>query len=108
MTAPFQARENVGIVAARDQMLSSARPWMRQETAAGLKTQGKALVVPAPSPTVAPYTEATVSVPSVVILLVLAQATDGSSILSPGAASCSTTLNRTAPRATRWRISSSR
>ena len=28
---------------------------MRQETAAGLKTQGKALVVPAPSPTVAPY-----------------------------------------------------
>src|SRR6516162_2565135 len=45
--------------------------------------------------------------PSVVILLVLAQATDGSSILSPGAASCSTTLNRTAPRATRWRISSS-
>ena len=45
-------------------------------------------------------TEATVSVPSVVILLVLAQATDGSSILSPGAASCSTTLNRTAPLAT--------
>jgi hypothetical protein len=35
-----------------------------------------------------------------VISLVLAQATDGSSILSPGAASCSTTLNRTASRAT--------
>src|SRR5262249_21497239 len=33
-------------------------------------------------------TEATVSVPSVVVLLVLAHATDGSSILSPGAASC--------------------
>src|SRR5215469_6889357 len=32
-------------------------------------------------------TEATVSIPSVVILLVLAQASDGSSILSPGAAS---------------------
>ena len=31
-------------------------------------------------------TEATVRVPRVVILLVLAQATDGSSILSPGAA----------------------
>jgi hypothetical protein len=35
-------------------------------------------------------TEATVSVPSVVILLVLAQTTDGSSILSPGAFSCTT------------------
>ena len=29
--APFQARENVGIVAARGRMLSSVRPWMRQE-----------------------------------------------------------------------------
>src|SRR4029077_12014862 len=35
--APFQARENVGIVAARGRMLSSVRPSMRQEeTAAGL------------------------------------------------------------------------
>jgi len=29
--APFQARENVGIVAARGRMLSSVRPLMRQE-----------------------------------------------------------------------------
>ena len=29
--APFQARENVRIVAARDRMLSSVRPWVRQE-----------------------------------------------------------------------------
>ena len=29
--APFQARENVGVVAAHDRMLSSVRPWMRQE-----------------------------------------------------------------------------
>ena len=29
--APFQARENVGIVAARGRMLSSVRPSMRQE-----------------------------------------------------------------------------
>ena len=31
MDAPFQARENVGIVAARGRMLSSVRPLMRQE-----------------------------------------------------------------------------
>ena len=31
MDAPFQARENVGIVAARGRMLSFVRPWMRQE-----------------------------------------------------------------------------
>jgi hypothetical protein len=53
-------------------------------------------------------TEATVSVPSIVILLVLAQATDGSSILSPGAASCNTTLDQTGREATRWQNSSSR
>jgi hypothetical protein len=29
--APFQARENVGIVPAHDRMLSSVRPVMRQE-----------------------------------------------------------------------------
>ena len=29
--APFQARENVGIVAARGRMLSSVRPWMRHD-----------------------------------------------------------------------------
>src|SRR5215467_10096063 len=62
--APFQARENVGIVAARGRMLSSVRPWMRQEdsrrpvwefadrvqiTQSVLEAQWKALVVPAPS-----------------------------------------------------------
>jgi hypothetical protein len=29
--APFQARENVGVVVARGRMLSSVRPLMRQE-----------------------------------------------------------------------------
>ena len=29
--APFQARENVGVVVARGRMLSSVRPWVRQE-----------------------------------------------------------------------------
>jgi hypothetical protein len=62
--APFQARENVGIVAARGRMLSSVRPSMRQEhsrrpvwefadrvqiTRSVLEAQWKALVVPAPS-----------------------------------------------------------
>jgi hypothetical protein len=62
--APFQARENVGIVAARGRMLSSVRPLMRQEdsrrpvwefadrvqiTQSVLEAQWKALVVPAPS-----------------------------------------------------------
>src|SRR6516162_5257597 len=62
--APFQARENVGIVAARGRMLSSVRPLMRQEdsrrpvwefadwvqiTRSVLEAQWKALVVPAPS-----------------------------------------------------------
>jgi len=62
--APFQARENVGIVAARGRMLSSVRPLMRQEDSrrpvwefAGrvqiiqsvLEAQWKALVIPAPS-----------------------------------------------------------
>src|ERR1700758_4171922 len=62
--APFQARENVGIVAARGRMLSSVRPSMRQENSrrpvwevadrvqinrSVLETQWKALVVPAPS-----------------------------------------------------------
>jgi hypothetical protein len=62
--APFQARENVGIVAARGRMLSSVRPWMRHEhsrrpvwefadrvqiTRSVLEAQWKALVVPAPS-----------------------------------------------------------
>src|SRR6516162_4456705 len=62
--APFQARENVGIVAARGRMLSSVRPWMRQEdsrrpvwefadqvqiTQSVLEAQWKPLVVPAPS-----------------------------------------------------------
>src|SRR6516162_2643041 len=60
--APFQARENVGIVAARGRMLSSVRPLMRQEdsrrpvwefadwvqiTRSVLEAQWKALVVPA-------------------------------------------------------------
>ena len=64
MDAPFQARENVGIVAARGRMLSSVRPSMRQEhsrrpvwefadrvqiTRSVLEAQWKALVVPAPS-----------------------------------------------------------
>src|SRR5215467_13666010 len=63
--APFQARENVGIVAARGRMRSSVRPMMRQEdsrrrpvwefadrvhiTQSVLEAQWKALVVPAPS-----------------------------------------------------------
>src|SRR5271165_3314832 len=62
--APLQARENVGIVAARGRMLSSVRPSMRQEhsrrpvwefadrvqiTRSVLEAQWKALVVPAPS-----------------------------------------------------------
>src|SRR6516162_771196 len=62
--APFQARENVGIVAARGRMLSSVRPLMRQEdsrrpvwefadwvqiTHSVLEAQWKPLVVPAPS-----------------------------------------------------------
>src|SRR5690242_14186165 len=62
--APFQARENVGIVAARGRMLSSVRPLMRQDdsrrpvwefadrvqvTRSVLEAQWKALVVPAPS-----------------------------------------------------------
>ena len=62
--APFQARENVGVVAARGRMLSSVRPLMRQEdsrrpvwefadrvqiTHSVLEAQWKALVVPAPS-----------------------------------------------------------
>ena len=62
--APFQARENVGVVAARGRMLSSVRPWMRREdsrrpvwefaarvqiTRSVLEAQWKALVVPAPS-----------------------------------------------------------
>src|SRR5262249_30766606 len=62
--APFQAREIVGIVAARGRMLSSVRPLMRQEdsrrpvwefadrvqiTRSVLEAQWKALVVPAPS-----------------------------------------------------------
>src|SRR5580693_744193 len=64
MDAPFQARENVGIVAARGRMLSSVRPSMRQEhsrrpvwefadrvqiTRSVLEAQWKALVVPVPS-----------------------------------------------------------
>ena len=62
--APFQARENVGVVVARGRMLSSVRPLMRQEdsrrpvwefadrvqiTRSVLEAQWKALVVPAPS-----------------------------------------------------------
>ena len=62
--APFQARENVGIVAARGRMLSSVRPSMRQEhsrrpvwefadrvqiTQSVLEALWKALVVPVPS-----------------------------------------------------------
>ena len=62
--APFQARENVGVVAARGRMLSSVRPLMRQDdsrrpvwefadrvqiTRSVLEAQWKALVVPAPS-----------------------------------------------------------
>jgi hypothetical protein len=62
--APFQARENVGVVVARGRMLSSVRPLMRQEdsrrpvwefadrvqiTHSVLEAQWKALVVPAPS-----------------------------------------------------------
>ena len=62
MDAPFQARENVGIVVARGRMLSSVRPLMRQEhsrrpvwefadrvqiTRSVLEAQWKALVVPA-------------------------------------------------------------
>ena len=64
MDAPFQARENFGIVAARGRMLSSVRPLMRQEdsrrpvwefadwvqiTRSVLEAQWKALVVAAPS-----------------------------------------------------------
>ena len=62
--APFQARENFGIVVARGRMLSSVRPLMRQEdsrrpvwefadrvqiTRSVLEALWKALVVPAPS-----------------------------------------------------------
>jgi hypothetical protein len=62
--APLYARENVGIVAARGRMLSSVRPWMRQEdsrrpvwefadqvqiTRSVLEALWKALVVPASS-----------------------------------------------------------
>jgi hypothetical protein len=62
--APFQARENVGVVVARGRMLSSVRPLMRQEdsrrpvwefadrvqiTRSVLEALWKALVVPAPS-----------------------------------------------------------
>ena len=62
--APFQARENVGVVVARGRMLSSVRPLMRQEdsrrpvwefadrvqiTQSVLEALWKALVVPAPS-----------------------------------------------------------
>jgi hypothetical protein len=62
--APFQARESVGVVAARGRMLSSVRPLMRQDdsrrpvwefadrvhiTQSVLEAQWKALVVPAPS-----------------------------------------------------------
>src|SRR6516164_11187454 len=62
--APLQAREKVGIVAARGRMLSSVRPWMRQEdsrrpiwefadrvqiTHSVLEARWKPLVVPAPS-----------------------------------------------------------
>src|ERR1700749_4387914 len=62
--APFQARENVGVVVARGRMLSSVRPLMRQEdsrrpvwefadrvqiTRSVLEALWQALVVPAPS-----------------------------------------------------------
>src|SRR5215831_5952714 len=62
--APFRARENVGVVAARGRMLSSVRPLMRQDdrrrpvwefadrvqiTQSVLEAQWKALVVPVPS-----------------------------------------------------------
>ena len=62
--APLQARENVGIAVARGRMLSSVRPWMRQEdsrrpvwefadwvqiTLSVLAALWKPLVVPAPS-----------------------------------------------------------
>src|SRR6201997_4306612 len=62
--APFQARENVGVVVARGRMLSSVRPLMRQDdsrrpvwefadrvqiTHSVLEAQWKALVVPARS-----------------------------------------------------------
>src|SRR6516162_4128871 len=62
--APFQVRENVGVVAAHGRMLSSVRPLRRQEdsrrpvwefadrvqiTQSVLEAQWKALVVPAPS-----------------------------------------------------------
>jgi hypothetical protein len=62
--APFQARENFGIVVARGRMLSSVRPLMRQEdsrrpvwefadrvqiTQSVLEALWKALVLPAPS-----------------------------------------------------------
>src|SRR5215471_386368 len=59
--APFQARENVGVVVARGRMLSSVRPSSGRKTAAGLygssrtgsitrsvlEAQWKTLVVPA-------------------------------------------------------------
>ena len=62
--APFQARENVGVVVARGRMLSSVRPLMRQEdscrpvwefadrvqiTRSVLEAQWKVLVFPTPS-----------------------------------------------------------
>src|SRR5437868_1540128 len=62
--APFQARENVGIVVARGRMLSSVQPLLRQDdsrrpvwefadqvqiTVSVLEALWKALVVPAPS-----------------------------------------------------------
>src|SRR6516162_4371757 len=63
-TPPLQARENVGVVVARGRMLSSVRPWMRQDdsrrpvwqvadrvqiTPRVPEARWKALVVPAPS-----------------------------------------------------------
>src|SRR5215831_15452548 len=63
-TPPSRQGKNIGIVAARGRMLSSVRPWMRQEdsrrpvwefadrvhiTQSVLEAQWKALVVPAPS-----------------------------------------------------------
>ena len=38
--APFQARENVGVVVARGRMLSSVRPWMRQDDSRLLRVVG--------------------------------------------------------------------
>ena len=38
--APLQARENVGVVVARGRMLSSVRPWMRQDDSRLLRVVG--------------------------------------------------------------------